>query len=412
MVRVICNRSGCGLALSAFFALAAGGLGQEKRLPAKADLTPEFLKLGILPRAQGGRDTCSSFAITALADFEFTRANPRQRKRLSEEFLIWAANEATGRTGDQAMFYEAVHGLNALGICTEDLMPYLPASSANRRPSDEALKDAKGRAERWLAVWIRRWDVSRPLADEELTALKSALAGGHPVACGLRWPKKAWAPALLLVPVPNDVYDGHSIVLTGYQDDPKRKGAGVFSFRNSSGAQGTVGNGVMSYAYATAYANDALWLRVGAPGSETPGERHEAERLEIVSSQKCGATRQKMDAWGGMMWSQGAQLFCRAEQGGSVALRFPVGKAGRYRLRVLGSAAPDFGIIKIAVDGKPVAADFDLYSGRVSPAGSLELGELELASGPHTLLFTATGKNVASKGFVFGLDAVDLFPVK
>ena len=52
------------------------------------------------------------------------------------------------------------------------------------------------------------------------------------------------------------------------------------------------------------------------------------------------------------MWSQGKQLFCGAEKGGFVELAMEVRKPGRYRLRVLATAAPDFGTIRMALDGK------------------------------------------------------------
>lgn len=385
----------------------------EKRLPATINLGTAFATLSLAPRAQGERNTCSLFAITALAEFEIGRANPRARQRLSEEFLTWAANEATGRTGDQAMFYEAVHGLNMLGLCTADLMPYEPTSDARRKPSTQALRDAKSRSQRWKAHWIKRWDVRRGLSSEELTAIKTALANGHPVACGLRWPKALKGASLLEVPRPGDVFDGHSIVFTGYAEDATKKGGGVFFFRNSFGPTwGKNGFGEMSYAYARAYANDALWLELGPPGSESPVERFEAESMPILARTKCVVGPQKMDAWGGGLWSRRTQLFGRSEQGGSVELGFTVRQAGRYRLRLLATAAPDFGIIRVVLDGKPQPPGFDLYAGRVCPSGSLELGEHILTASAHRLRFIAVGKNTASKGFFFGLDAVDLLPLK
>jgi hypothetical protein len=60
------------------------------------------------------------------------------------------------------------------------------------------------------------------------------------------------------------------------------------------------------------------------------------------------------------------------------------------------------------LDGKPPGQDFDLYSGRVSPSGSLELGTLDLAAGQHRLRFAVVGKNTASTGFCFGIDAIDI----
>jgi serine/threonine protein kinase/WD40 repeat protein len=381
---------------------------QERPLPSKINLAPQFASLGIPPRAQGDRDTCSVFATTAIADFEYARANPSIRKRLSEEFLIWAADEATGLTGYQAMFYKTVHGLNKLGICTAELMPYEKTSDSMRRPSKEALADAKERSGRWRVEWIKRWDLSRGLSEKELTAIKSALANGHPVACGLRWPKALDGASLLDVPSPGHVRDGHSIVFTGYEDYAGKRSNGVFYVRNSLGPQwGWNGYGVMSYGYARAYANDALWLQFGAPGSEIPTQRFEAVSMTMLA-EKCAATRQKMEGWGRGMWSRGEQLFCRAEEGGSVTLRFTVRKAGLYRVRVLATAAPDYGTIRVALDAKVLRPDFDLYSGRVCPAGSLELGDHSLSAGNHSLRFTVIGRNPASQNFFFGLDAIDL----
>ncbi len=377
-------------------------------LPPKVNLVPEFRRLGLAPRVQGGRDTCSVFAITALADFECTRNTPPPHARFSEEFLIWAANEATGRSDDPAMFYEAISGLNAFGICAESLMPYKKTGDAGRKPSPEALDDAARRKARWQVRWLRRWNVERPMDDAELLAVKASLADGHPVACGLRWPKSPRSHELLEVPPPGEVHDGHSVVFVGYEDDPKQGGGGTFAFRNWEGAGwGNEGYGVMSYAYARAYANDAVGLRIGPPKSEVPVERFEAESLEVPAKGRCETSVQDM---GGPMWSGGKQLLCQAEKGGFVEVAFTVLKDGRRRLRVLATAAPDYGIVRVAIDGRPFDADFDLYSGRVSPAGSLELGRYSLGAGPHRLRFTAAGKNPASKGFGFGLDAIDLLP--
>ena len=128
------------LAVVGWLSLISIGSAQEhEHLPGKINLVPEFQELGLAPRAQKTRNTCSLFVITALADFEYARSTSQPHKRLSEEFLIWAANEATGLKEDPAMFYEAVHGLNTLGICAEELMPYSDTTDAKRKPSSAAL---------------------------------------------------------------------------------------------------------------------------------------------------------------------------------------------------------------------------------------------------------------------------------
>src|SRR5262245_23297227 len=81
-------------------------------LPLKVDLEPEFHKLGLHVHDQLNRDVCTLFAITGLSNFEYAKKTPGATKQFSEEYLVWAANAATGLTDEPAMFYEAVHGLN------------------------------------------------------------------------------------------------------------------------------------------------------------------------------------------------------------------------------------------------------------------------------------------------------------
>lgn len=386
---------------------------EPERLPGKVDLTAEFEKLGLTPLAQGNRDDCSLFAITALVEFETGEHSREPHRRLSEEFLIWAADHATGETGDQAMFYKAVQGLNSLGVCAADLMPYLGKPNPHRKPSAEAVADARPLSERWKVEWIKRWSLDSPLTERQMLEIKRALANGHPVACGLRWPKELKGSKLLEVPPADKVSDGHSIALVGYEDDPTQNGQGVLLFRNSYGPTwGDKGYGVMSYGYVRAYANDALRLGFGAPRSEVPTVRYEAESMTILAKEKCDTSRQKMNDWGAPMWSHGEQLFCNAQRGGWVELGFDVPKAGRYRVRILATAAPDYGIVRAAIDGRKLPPEFDLYAGRVCPAGSLELGTHDLSAGNHRLRVTAVGKNATERSFSFGLDAVDIITAK
>ncbi len=163
------------------------------------------------------------------------------------------------------------------------------------------------------------------------------------MACGVRWPKNLQGYKLLDVPPADKVFDGHSIMLVGYQDAGAKNGDGILRFRNSDGTGwGENGYGMMSYAYARAYANDAIWLRLGPPQSEVPAERYEAEAMAVSARQRCSASGQKMHDFGAPMWSGGAQLFCRAEKGGFVELDFAVRSAGRYRLRVSGHRGSRF----------------------------------------------------------------------
>jgi hypothetical protein len=394
--------------------LGVAGVGRAQRapgsaLPARVDLEPEFSKLGLTPLAQGQRDVCSLFAITALAEFESGRQTSKSSGRLSEEFLIWAANKAKSRSGDQAMFYEAVHGLESLGICRARLMPYSTAVGARHEPSPKAVENARELAGHWRVHWLRRWNVARPLNVSELRGIKEALASGHPVACGLRWPKTLKGDVLREVPPPRGVFDGHSIVLVGYADDPKQNGGGMFVFRNSSGPEwGEKGYGRISYAYVHAYANDALWLQYVPRRPAAPVERFEAESMAVISRHRCNVSAQDMAEWGRPMWSGGRQLFCQAQPGGSVTLALSNRRPGRYQVRVLATAAPDFGVVRVALDGKHLEPDINLYSGRICPSGSINVGSIELTAGRHAVHFTSVGKDSASANVWFGIDAVEL----
>lgn len=307
------------------------------------------------------------------------------------------------------MFYEAVIGLNALGIAAAEAMPYEAHEDRTREPSDEVIAVAREAGGRWRVRWIKLWDVEQPLSDQQFDQIRGALADGHPVACGLRWPRSNDASELIHVPAAENVIDGHSIAFVGYRDDPDAPGGGVLIFRNSYGSGwGDEGYGTISYAYAWAYANDALWIELGPAACEVPIERFEGESLEVVEQHDCETSAQSMRSYGGAMWSGRRQLFCRAEQGGWIDMGFSVSTPGTYRVRLLATAAPGYGRISVSLDGELLTETFDLYSGRVCPAGSLELGEFTLEPGEHRLRIESVDKADASAGYSFGIDALDL----
>jgi hypothetical protein len=377
--------------------------------PREADLKPQFDKFGLEARLQGGRGACTLFAVTALADFEYARKMGGPPHPFSEEYLVWSTHDASNRKDDSAVIFRAVHFLNQLGICADQYMPYAgKKEDAITDPSAEARANAKLHAGRWKVHWIRRLDFKQRLTDNELRAIKKALIAGHPVAISMALPKKLKGASLLEVPAADAVGYGHSIALVGYSDNDK-PGGGVLHFRNSWGpGWGTAGYGELSYAYARAYLYDAVWLEYGPEHSEQPLVRFEAETLPVLRKDQCDARSQDMKGFDGRLWSQGKQLFCVAKNGGWVELGFNVAKAGRYRLRALATAAPDYGKVRVALDGKTVGKLFDLYCDRVSPSDSLELGTVELTAGRHTLRFTAVDKREVSSNYFFGIDAIDL----
>ncbi len=284
-------------------------------------------------------------------------------------------------------------------------MPYAAKYDAEARPSQEAKTDAAGRKD-VSGRWIKRWNVLK---------IRRQLASGHPVAVGMRWPKKVEFDGshVLAVPPPEEVFDGHSIVLVGYRDAPEMPGGGVFIFRNSSGSKWReAGHAYLPYAYVAAYGNDALSLRLGGAEpittNSTAIDPIEAETLTVTARENCSPSVQKMTGFGQGLWSGDAQLFVPGKADSSVTLAFPVKQAGRYEAALYATRAPDFARVRVRIDGQPVGDEIDLYAPRVLPTGRILLGAIELSAGEHALHVTVTGKNRASSNSYFGLDCLEL----
>lgn len=227
----------------------------------EVDLRPNFEKWGLERRSQGGRGTCSVFTVTGA--LEYALASRRGRgTELSVEFLNWASNDVTGKADDGGFFSDLWKGFVRHGICTEAECPYREAFDARLRPSDRAFDRARGlRAVGFQLHWIKPWDVTTGLTDAEFATIKAALRRQWPVCGGFRWPKDVkWNDGVLGMAPPEGVYDGHSVLLVGYRDDPDQPGGGVFLIRNSGRG---LADAAMSYEYVRAYMNDALWIESG-----------------------------------------------------------------------------------------------------------------------------------------------------
>ncbi|MGD0538342.1 MAG: DUF2961 domain-containing protein [Verrucomicrobiota bacterium] len=243
-------------------------------LPGAVDLRPEFARLDLKPRLQGGRPTCSVFTVVGALEFAVAKRQGHS-PRLSIEFLNWAANKTCGDSDDGGFFSDLWKGFAAYGLCAEADMPYRATFDPASQPGADALADARIRLGLGLRLhWIKDWNVNTGLADAEFAAIKQTLATGWPVCGGFRWPKQEqWVDDVLQMCPTNAVRDGHSVLLVGYRDDTGQPGGGVFIFRNTShdGREG-----VMPFAYTQAFMNDAVWVdfasRTNAPAASAgPG---------------------------------------------------------------------------------------------------------------------------------------------
>lgn len=165
----------------------------------ESDLRATFAALGLPPRAQGPRPTCSIFTTVAVIEFATARTTGAN-VRLSVDYCNWAGNVATGRADDGDFFHTALAGWERFGICRDELWPYGPTFDARVGASPDALVDG-GRHLASVAPglqvrWIRPNDGKPGLTEAQFADVVATLARGWPVAAG----------------------SGHSRVLVGYRE--------------------------------------------------------------------------------------------------------------------------------------------------------------------------------------------------
>lgn len=238
---------------------------------AAVDLRPLLQKWGLDARVQGGRGTCSVFAMNATIEYAVA-AKQQRGTRLSTEFLNWAANEVDKTPVDGGTFSELWAGYAAHGVCPEVDMPYAPGFDPARKPDEKAIAHAKETLALGLQLhWIKEWDSSRGAGDKQLAEIKRALGRRWPVCGGFLWPKNEgplWKDGVLQMCPRSEVMDGHSVLFVGFRDDKTQPGGGVFLIRNSAGP---CRDGMMTYEYVRAYMNDAAWIDF--PGATEGGPR-------------------------------------------------------------------------------------------------------------------------------------------
>jgi hypothetical protein len=231
---------------------------------ANVDLRPAFERWVLRPRIQGKRNTCSVFVVSGGLEYALARREGHV-DRLSVEFLNWASNQAAGDKEDGSFFSDLWRGFTVHGACVEQDMPYQDRFDPNLTPSEGAREHGLRMRETGLRLhWIKPWNRDTGLTEDQLAAIKEVLQRQWPVCGGFRWPRQVrWTNDTLGMAAPADVYDGHSVLIVGYRDDPGLAGGGGLLFRNSN-HNGR--DGWMTYEYARAYMNDAAWIDHGQDG--------------------------------------------------------------------------------------------------------------------------------------------------
>jgi hypothetical protein len=132
----------------------------------------------------------------------------------------------------------------------------------------------------------------------------------------------------------------------------------------------------------------------------------EGESLELKGSSRIQGMRGF-----GPHWSGDAHLLWLGESGEKMETGFRVPGRGRYKVTLQMTKAPDYGIFSVALNGKTVGGEMDLFSVKVELSEPVDLGEILLEDGLQQLTFTLTGSNdkAHAKGgrqLLLGLDFV------
>jgi len=381
--------------------------------PARVDLTPNFQRLGLAVCNQNG-PLCWDYTTVGVLEYELAQAKGAST-RLSPGFLAWAATETDHEGSGGSNFGRANRGLEKYGIAPLALGGDPDKDGVGAIPNDETRRAANAFGEIDFH-WLRFWNDHDELSPAQMAAIKADLADGHPVAVGMRWPNHTrFVPNTftLQVPARRAVFDGHCVVLVGYEDDPKLPGGGAFLFRNSWGDRWADGGYArMPYALLSFCINDAFSARVHpAPSAvDATPQTIEAESLTATAVNGPSPSVQEMarfgDAWGG-----GRQLVQAAPQlGDGFTLRLPVARTGRYDVRLVVTRAEDYGqyVVKVA-GGRPMTIDG--AGPGVSRSRPISLGVRSLKKGDLVLSFSAIGHDAASSGNSIGIDQVQLVPV-
>ena len=133
---------------------------------------------------------------------------------LSDEYLNWACNQVIGNVGpgavDRGQFFEhSWQGYVTHGICRREKMPWKARFDPAYAPSPDALDDAKD-LRRVAFAW--REITGQGMSDADVVKrAKAILVAGWPLLAG----------------------SGHSLLVVGYEDDPKSPGGGRFVVEDS-----------------------------------------------------------------------------------------------------------------------------------------------------------------------------------
>ncbi len=110
---------------------------------------------------------------------------------------------------------------------------------------------------------------------------------------------------------------------------------------------------------------------------------------------------------GEVRWSMNTQMWLKFDKPDQWAeLEFRMDKAGPRPLTLVMSAAEDYGVAEVSVNGRAIEAAVDCHAAEGIRTRNISLGTVNLKEGANTLRIQAVGKNPASKGYLLGVDCL------
>ena len=234
------------------------------KIPVEASLREEYEKLGLTAKNQGRRGSCTIFGTLGVIEYHLAKRG--EGVRLSEQFASWAADHVTKKFGKLKAYdpEEVLDGIREYGITTEELMPYRINNVGH--PSKEAVADAATRRNVAITWFERLDDYKVGFSEDVLRAICGSISEGSPVSVQCVWPSDDHLDKKFVLETPRlspRRDKGHVVVLIGYEKTDKYPGGGLFTFRQSWGADyGDQGYAKFTFDYLIKYGFGAYSIRL------------------------------------------------------------------------------------------------------------------------------------------------------
>ena len=139
-----------------------------------------------------------------------------------------------------------------------------------------------------------------------------------------------------------------------------------------------------------------------------PAIQYETESTTVFDASKSSGPTYRIFTWSGFTNGSGTTLDGTAA-GQYVTITLNVPQAGTYDVKYATKAHNTRGIVQLTVNGAKVGPTEDQYSA-ADVWKEFDLGNVTLAAGNQSFVFTTTGENPASSGFTQAYDYIKLTP--